>query len=196
MASTILLPSGARPTNLHLVPYQLDENGIPIITKASLVTHDMWMICERVKEISPNLYLLELLRTSREAEKFGYALMEHCPDMDRLIMRVTKDNLDGRLLEKLRYIMSVDLHERIKICDRIRDKEEADQAENNSEAMWETMGGPMQIQLEHDGFIDSRGVSYRKLNRTARRAMQHSGRHSVMGLPNGNLFPRDSIGAI
>lgn len=180
MTATILLPEGMRPTNLHLVPYQKDENGLPIITKARLVTSDIFDICNRIGEISPRLYILELERQSVEGNKFGYALMEHCPDMDRLVMRVAKDKLDARLLDKLRYIMSLDLETRIKKCDRERESWEAQQKEDASEELWETMGGPMWGQLEHDGFIGTRPVSYRKLNRQARRALQYNGRRSVM----------------
>lgn len=179
----ILLPEGSRPSNLHMIPWQLDEHGIPIISQARLVTHDMFMICERIKEISPRLYLMELERTSREGTKFGYAIMENCEDgVQRVYRRVTKEQLDGRLLEQLRYDMALTLQERIEKIDREIASWEADQAEDEREKLWEQIGGPMQIELERNGFIDGRGVSHRKLNRTARRAMQYSGRRSVMGL--------------
>ena len=173
MTANILLPDGMRPTNLHLVPFKRDpETGLPIITKARLVTSDIYMICERVKEISERLYLVELEQTSAEGQKFGFAVMEQCLDgVDRVVCRATKDGLDGRLLEKLRRIMAVDLHTRIAIVERERESWEKAQAEEAADDLWNNVGGPMWIELEKNGFIDSRGVSYRKMNRTARRSM-------------------------
>jgi hypothetical protein len=184
MALSVLLPEGMRPTNLHLTPFYKNEDGVLIINKARVVTADMFMICQRIGEINPRLYLLELEQDSREGQKFGYAVMEKCVDgVDRVIFRVSKDGLDGRVLEKLRYIMGLSLHERIDFCDREREREERHQAEDASEEIWETVGGPMWVELEKDGFLSApRPVSYRKLNRAARRSLQHNGRRSVMGL--------------
>jgi hypothetical protein len=50
---SVLLPEGMRPTNLHLTPFYKNEDGVWIINKARLVTADMFMICQRVREISP-----------------------------------------------------------------------------------------------------------------------------------------------
>jgi hypothetical protein len=183
MALSVLLPEGMRPTNLHLTPFYKNEDGLLIINKAKVVTSDIYMICERIKEINPRLYLLELEQDSREGQRFGYAIMEKCIDgVDRVIFRVTKDRLDARVLEKLRYIMALDLNERIAVCDREREREEKAQAEAASEEIWNSVGGPMWVELERDGFIETRPISYRKMNRTARRALQHNGRRSVMGV--------------
>jgi hypothetical protein len=125
--------------------------------------------------------LLELEQDSAEGNKFGYAVMESCRDgVERVIFRVTKKGLDGRVLTKLRRLMAVDLQTRIAIAERDREKFEAEQAAAASEELWERMGGPMWVELEKNGFIDGRGVSYRKLNRAARRHMQHKGRRSIM----------------
>jgi hypothetical protein len=156
----ILLPEGTRPTNLHL------REG----DRARLVSNDLYHIAERIREISPNLYILELDQDSAEGRKFGLAIMEHSTDgVDRLVFRVALGDLDSRVLDRLRKLMSVDLHTRIAICDKEREKWEAEEHENSLEEAWEKMGGPMWVQLEKDGFIESRGVSYNKLNKTARR---------------------------
>jgi hypothetical protein len=78
--------------------------------------------------------------------------------------------------------MALDLNERIAVCDREREREEKAQAEAASEEIWNSVGGPMWVELERDGFIETRPISYRKMNRTARRALQHNGRRSVMGV--------------
>jgi hypothetical protein len=160
MASSLILPDGVRPSNLHLNP-ETD--------KVRFVSSDMYQIAERIKEISPNLYLVELQRDSEEGSKFGYALMEHQPTMDYLVMRVAADGLDGRVLERLRYMMALTLHERIALCDKEREAWEKQQQENAFEELYDRLGGPMHRQLAHDGFIETHPVSIRPLNRTARR---------------------------
>lgn len=169
MASTLLLPDGTRPSNLHLN----SETD-----KVRHVTGDMFNIAERIGEISPRLYILEVERNTKESQSWGFMIMEHCEDgVDRLVFRATKSGtksrdgggLDGRVLERLRYMMSLGLHERIAILDRDREKWEKEQAEAASEELYERMGGQMHIELERSGFIQ-RPVSYSPMNRTARRA--------------------------
>lgn len=161
MASSLILPDGVRPSNLHLNP-ETD--------KVRFVSADMYQIAERIAEISPRLYLIELERTSSEGSKFGYALMEKCDDgVDRLHFRVAADGLDGRVLERIRRNMALPLHERIELLDKEREKWERDQQEAAAEELWERLGGPMHRQLAHDGFIETHPQSIRPLNRTARR---------------------------
>lgn len=159
MPATLHLPEGTRPSNLHLNP---DTD------KVRLVSSDLYRICDRIKEISDRLYLVELQRNSSEGEKFGYALMEKQPNMDYLVFRIAMTDLDGRVLERIRYLMSLGLHERIAICDKEREKWEADKHEDDMEELWETMGGPMYLEMERTGFFQ-RPVSFRPMNRTARR---------------------------
>jgi hypothetical protein len=162
--SDLYVPAGLNTSNLHLNPEH---------TRASVVTSDMYNICDRLREISPRLYLLELTQQTAEGEKFGYALMEHCIDgVDRLVFRVTRDGLDGRVLAKVRYAMGLDLHERIAYCDRERDAEEAHQREAAAEELYERMGGPMWTEMERTGFIQ-RPVSYAKGGATHRRHKNH-----------------------
>lgn len=162
MSSTILLPQGAVPTNLHLNPNT---------DKARLVTSDMYHICNRIREISPALYILELERETKEGSKFGFAIMEKCNDgVDRLVIRASARGLDERILNKLRYIMAMDLHERIAMLDREREKWEQEQHENELEKLYEEMGGKMHRQLVANGFTQAPfPTSYRPLNRVARR---------------------------
>jgi hypothetical protein len=161
MASQLILPDGVRPSNLHLNP---DTD------KVRFVSSDMYQIADRIREISDRLYLVELQRESSEGSKFGYALMERCQDgVDRLVMRVAADALDARVLDRLRYMMALDLHERIAICDRDREKWEREQQEHAAEELFERLGAPMHRQLAHDGFIETHPQSIRPLNRTARR---------------------------
>jgi hypothetical protein len=175
MATNLLLGEGVKPTNLHLNPNT---------DKARLVTADMFNIAERIAEISPSLYILELERESAEGAAFGFAIMEHCIDgIDRLVFRASKPGmeskagigLDGRVLERLRHIMALSLHDRIAVCDRERAKWEAEQAENALEQLYETMGGEMYDNLHRHGFVHvPKSMSVRPLNRTARRHGRHA----------------------
>src|SRR6266496_5894643 len=102
MASTLILPEGTRPTNLHLN----SETD-----KVRHVTSDMFNIANRIGEISPRLYILEVERNTKESQSWGFMIMEHCEDgVDRLVFGATKNGmeakdgggLDGRILERLR----------------------------------------------------------------------------------------------
>lgn len=162
--TSLLLPDGLRPANLHL----RDDPDDPL--KVRFVTSDMYDICNRIAGISDRLFLLELEKGSAEAQRFGYAVVERCTDgVDRVVFRVGKDGLDARVLERLRYLMSVPLAERMRIIEVERDSWEARHAEEAAEELYETLGGPMYRQLHHDGFAHGRRESYRPLNRTARR---------------------------
>lgn len=160
--TNLLLPEGSVPTNLHLNPNT---------DRARLVTSDMYHICERIREIDPRLYIVELERETREGSKYGFAIMERCEDgVDRLVLRASQRGLDERILEKLRRIMALDLHARIAELDREREKWEAEQHENELEKLYEEMGGKMHRQLVADGFTQAPfPTSYRPMNRAARR---------------------------
>lgn len=159
--SELLLPQGTVPSNLRL------REG----TSVKLVTRDLFHIADRVREISDRLYILELAEDSAEGQKFGLAIMEHTPDRgDYLVFRLPVGDLDGRVLDRLRYMMSVPLHTRLAILDKEREKWEHEREETALEELWENMGGQMWVDLEKYGFVDGRGVSYRPMNPTARRA--------------------------
>jgi hypothetical protein len=164
MAATLYINGSAVPTNLHL----RESNGVS--TRVRLVTQDLFHIAERIHEISDRLFIVELEENSKEGQKFGLAIMENTPDRGAfLIFRTTLDKLDDRVLKRLKYIMSVDLHTRLAILDKEREKWEKEQEDDAMEELYERMGGPMWVELEKNGFIQ-RPVSYRPMNPTARRA--------------------------
>lgn len=160
MNTTLLIDGHAVPTNLHLRPG----------TKVKMVSNDLFNIADRIREISKRLYILELEENSAEGQKFGLAIMERTPDRgDFLVFRLRIGDLDARVLDRLRYMMSIDLHTRLAILDKEREKWEKEAEENSLDELYDRIGGPMWLQFEHDGFIESRGVSYNKYNKTARR---------------------------
>lgn len=124
--------------------------------KATYVDGDMFNICERIKEISPSLSIVLLEKDNQ----FAYAIMEHCVDgVERLVFKVKE--LDNRVCEKLRRLMSMPLSERVTEIEKQEHRLEAERLDEESSELYERFGRPMWTQLEHDGFIQ-RGVSYPK----------------------------------
>lgn len=147
MARTLILPDRMAPSNLHLRP----------TVKTRFVENDVFDICNRIKAIDPNLYVIELI----EGDKAKFAIMERCADgVERLIYRV--DELDGRVVERLRYLAAVPLQERLAALEKDEHEFEAERKDNELEELYENLGRDMWQQLEHDGFSGPRGVSYAK----------------------------------
>jgi hypothetical protein len=146
MSSALTLPSGTRPSNLHL----------PEGMTATFIDADMYDICERVKEISPRLAIVLLEHDS----KYAYAIIENCVDgVERLVFKVQQ--LDGRVIDKLRKIMALPLEHRIIELEKEHERILADYKEQQLEDMYDRIGRPMWTDLERCGFIQ-RPVSYPK----------------------------------
>jgi len=146
MSSDLVIPGNAAPNNLRL----------PDGTKAVMVESDMYDICNRVKDISPNLFIVFL----QNGDDYQYAIMEDCKDgMERLVYKVRE--LDGRVIEKLQYLMKVPLNDRLEQLEKEEHKLKHDAKEDELNELYERMGAPMQHQLIKDGFADRRSF-YRK----------------------------------
>lgn len=149
MPSQLILPGGACPSNLR----RLDAQG------ARPVTSDMYSICERIKEVSSSLYLIEL----HGGDEFQYAVMESCSDqIERLVFKVKRDALNGAVIEKLRRLLAMPLTERLKKLEAEEFKHEADRKEEEFERLYENLGRPLLHQMQHDGFATTQAVSYPK----------------------------------
>lgn len=150
MASTLLLPGGSAPSNLHLA------EGVT----ARFVDSDMYSICDRLAELSPRLHVEELVDTATDSH--SYSIMEECGDgVSRLVFK-TKE-LDARVVDKARYIMNVPFEQRFAEAERIEQENTAYQHEQEMERLYEQVGRPMLTQLAKDNFID-RSVSYPIVN--------------------------------
>lgn len=146
MSRTIALPNECRPSNLTLAPE----------ISVKYREHDLFDICRQLKALDESIYVVEM----SEGQKVMYALMEKCRDgTDRLIFRTSQ--LDGRTLEKMRYLMHRPLHERMAEAEAMEYQWEAARKEDELEELYENLGVPMYKQLEHDGFIQ-RPRSYPK----------------------------------
>ena len=143
------------PSNLHLRPS----------VKARYIDSDMFDICERLAEIDPRLYIVELT----EEDEANYMVMEHCADgVVRAVTPQPVKELDARVLERIRYLMHVPFEHRYAAAERENEKYEQDCHEAELERIYEQMGHVFRRQLWHDGFIDSRGVSYPTVGVTSR----------------------------
>jgi hypothetical protein len=131
------IPGSATPSNLRL----------PESAQAVIVESDMYNICNRVKDISPSLFIVLLTDNT----KYAYAIMESCKDgVDRLVYKV-KD-LDARVLDRLAYMMKFPLNERMKQLEKDEHRMAKSLHEDSMEELYERMGEPMKWQLVKDGF--------------------------------------------
>ncbi len=148
MPADLLLPTGLAPTNLRL------REG----TTARMVESDLYDICNRIREVSRRLYLLEL----DGDDHYEYAVMEHCDDdVERLVFKVNRNQLDGRVIDKLQSLLAKPLPERLRELEVLEYKWEADRKDAELEDLYERVGRQMWIDLEQSGFI-TRPVSFPK----------------------------------
>lgn len=145
--SELILPGHIAPSNLHLLPGQ----------SSAFVEGDLFNIAERVREVDRSLQVVQL-----NDPEYPYAVMEFCGDgVERLVFKVKA--LDGRVIERLRYLMARPLDERLRELEADEYKWEAERKEQELEELYERVGAPMWTQLDRDGFIaGGRGLSYAK----------------------------------
>jgi hypothetical protein len=138
-----------------------------------LVENDVFSICERIKEIDPNLKVI-LLEWDEKVDTRGhtaicscpackpYAIMETSDDgVERLVCKVRE--LDERVLTELRRMIAIPFAKRFEELEKIEAAAKAAEEERQFEELYERMGGPMWKELEKCGFIDGpRAASYAK----------------------------------
>lgn len=140
------IPGRAAPSNLRL----------PEGAKGQLIDSDLYNICDRVKEIDPNLFIVVL----SDDKTHSFAIMEACKDgVDRLVYKVRE--LDGRVLDKLRYLAAKPLNERLEQLEKEEYRLKEQEHEAEMERLYYELGEPMKHQLVKDGFADRRSF-YRK----------------------------------
>lgn len=124
-----------------------------------MVEGDVFDICNRIKEVDPNLFVIQL---ENDAKGCAYAIMEKCADgMDRLVYKTRE--LDQRIIDKCLYMRAVPFEQRAAQIEAEVDRQEQEERDRASEELYERLGGPMLSQFAHDGFIDGRNVSYPKV---------------------------------
>lgn len=144
----LLLPT---PTNLLL----------PEGTQSFVVEQDLYDICSRIRqEVDGGERLFVVLHEPPTGAPY-FTIMERGDDGVERVAIPRIDELDGRVIERLQYILRVPLSQRIDEFEKAEAIAEAKRKENEADELYERLGRPMWGQLEHDGFIQ-RGVSYAK----------------------------------
>lgn len=116
---------------------------------------DIYLIADRIREYDSALYVAY----HPDNPKGKYVVMEHCADqVDRFVTRVQE--LDGRIIEKLRHMQGVPFEQRFREAERVEAKLEAERVELERDTLFEKVGAPMQGLLHRTGAIDSRRESY------------------------------------
>lgn len=147
---SVILPETSRPTNLHF------HDDVQV----RMIDSDLYGICDDIKKISKDLFIV----VASEGARSRFIIMERCEDgVDRKVFGV--DELDGRVLERLRYLMYHPLAERMKILEEEERKNDEQRKEEEFDELYHRLGGPMRYQLWHDGFIEHRDKSYPKRKR-------------------------------
>ena len=143
---SLIIPDSATPSNLQF------HDGVTVRT----IDSDLFDISSRIEEISDRLFIV----VADDGSSHQFIIMENCDD--GVARRIFKcDELDNRLLEKLRYIMGVPFEERYAIAVKEMEKYEAEKEQEAADELYERMGGPMYNELERCGFIQ-RSTSYPK----------------------------------
>lgn len=146
---------------------------MPEGSRATHVSSDLYGISLRLQELDGDLFIALLEAPDGSV---GWAVCEtDRQGVESLIFRVGPgceiDELDGRIIEKLNYLRSVPLAERIAKLEAEIDRERASAHENKLEQMYDSFGGTLYDALFRCGFVhEQRPESVRKLNKTARRA--------------------------
>jgi len=147
--SKIVVPGSSAPSNLVLA------EGV----SAAMVEGDVYNICERIKEVDPSLFIIQL---ENDAKGCAYAIMERCEDgMDRLVYKTQE--LDQRIIEKCQYMKRVPFEHRAQMIMEQVDREEEERREKESEELYEKLGAPMRREFARTGFIDGTGQSFPKV---------------------------------
>lgn len=119
------------------------------------VEHDMFMISDRVKELDPNLFIV----FHEDREELPYVIMEIGRDGNEHYVFGT-DVLDGRVIEKLEYLLHVPFEYRFAEAEKEEAKAKADREAYEHEKLYEEVGAPMLPLLLKTGAIDTRRESY------------------------------------
>lgn len=142
---------------------------LPMGTKSFLVEQDMFNICSRIREeIDGGHRLFVVLHEEPNGNQY-YTIMERQDNGVEAVAIPRVEQLDGRVLERLRYILHVPLAKRLEELERLEAIADQKRKDDELDELYERMGGPMYSQLERDGFIGPRSKSYAKRNATARR---------------------------
>lgn len=150
MATDLMLPDGLAPSNLHLRPS----------VKVRYIEGDVLNVCERLAEISPRLFLVELTEhDSKASGGAAWVVMEMCDD--GVARKVQKyQELDQRMLTDVQRMLRIPLEHRAAAAQAEIDAANQKLEDDNIERLYEQLGHAFHRRLWTDGFIEHRGKSY------------------------------------
>ncbi len=134
--------------------------------KTAQITSDVYSICTRLQELSPRLTLHWVEDSNpRAKDSIAFVVVETFTNAegqpeDAVVWKARK--LHPEIVETVRYFMNVPLSKRYAQMEAAAEKIDRDREEDHFAELYENMGRPMWAQLEHDGFIEQRGVSFPK----------------------------------
>lgn len=137
-ARPLILP-GVTPSNLKL----------PERFKVIPLESDMYNICDRIKEISPNLFI-ELLVDEKTGAQ-AWVIQENTINGPKEVFKT--EELDGRVIEHCQYLLKVPFEKRFAEAERLARKDMADYETKQMDKLMERLAGPFLRQLYHDGFV-------------------------------------------
>jgi hypothetical protein len=149
--SNIILPPGAKP---------LAE-----------VHGDVYGICERLREYDPSIRVVPV---EDGGDGIHFIIAEVGADGDlREIMPVRQ--LDASIIERLKYLASVPVAQRLAEIQKQLDAEKVAREAEQAGLLYEKIGGPMRTAIFTGGFSQLPDpTSRRPLNATAKRAGRHA----------------------
>lgn len=148
-----MLMTSSIPANLRL----RDDVRVKLLGGQAGIESDMHKICDRIAEISPRLFIIQL----EDSDARSWLIMEQTVHGSEELVYKTNE-LDARVLAKIRYMRSVPLEKRVAKLEAEIKAEEAAAHENEMEEFYEKMGEDFHKQLAHDGFISHTGKSFAK----------------------------------
>lgn len=148
----------AKPATGPALPSGIDELLIPGVPanvrpggrfKVTEVTNDLYNIAERIKEISPRLFI-NITEDQGTGSK-AYTIVEETPTGSQVVFRCNV--LDARVLEHVQYLIKVPFAQRFAEAERRAEKYEAEAQEDEMSDLVERIGLPMLRDLKQCGFL-------------------------------------------
>lgn len=130
-------------------------------TLNTIVESDVFDICNRIKEIDPDLVIV----ANDEGHAHPFSI-QHVDKRGQAYLVMNAEVLDARILTELQYLLSVPFEKRYAEAERRERESEVAAIEQQREALYEKIGHQFYAQLDRCGFIQ-RPDHYRKMNRRA-----------------------------
>lgn len=160
------------PPSAELIVQGVPSNIIlPPGAHITEVAGDVYGICERLREYDPNIRVVPV---TDGGDGIKFIIGEIGRDGDLLEIMPARE-LDGRIIERLRYLSSVPVAERLAAIQKQLDSDRAQRGSDDAERLYERVGGPMRSAIFSAGFSHIPDPQSRRLlNATAKRAGRHA----------------------